>query len=136
MFFRRQTSVGRLGPSPVKLPTFLTKRPRLNVLEKIEAVFEGIADALINETEGVAIELKVRATQPVKTRSFEDEDKNRRIRFPGKTAEEAWRFSEVIEARPLCFATDTKPAVVTRILELIHEALRNGTVLSKRYATA
>ena len=136
MFFRRQTSVGRLDSSPVKLPMFLTKRPRLNVLEKIEAVFEGIADALINETEGLAIELRVRATQPAKTRSYEDEDKKRRIRFPGKTAEEAWRFSEVIEARPLCFATDTKPAVVTRILELIHEALRNGIVLSKRYATA
>lgn len=70
------------------------------VIEKIEAVFEDIADALLRESNELAITMRTRtrpragvsSSTPV-TGASSGTVKARRICFPGKTAEEAWRFS-------------------------------------------
>ncbi|KAF2170797.1 hypothetical protein M409DRAFT_63857 [Zasmidium cellare ATCC 36951] len=85
-----------------------------NVTAKIEACFERIVDALLNEKDEISITLKSRKTNR-SARDGEATSSERLICFPGKSAEEAWRFS-----------------VVLRILELMHEATRTNTVLSKR----
>ncbi|KAK6004629.1 hypothetical protein QM012_008491 [Aureobasidium pullulans] len=84
-----------------------------DVIMRIEAVFETVADALLNERADVTISL---------TSEFSDtlQDSSVRVRkaiysFPGKTANDAWRFS-----------------VVIRILEIIHESLSDGFILTKR----
>ncbi|KAK3707623.1 endodeoxyribonuclease [Vermiconidia calcicola] len=97
-------------------------RSSMSVINKIEAIFEEIADALLQEKNELTVTLlrrtqpqNVSATSPVELTNPSQSVVSKRIRFPGRTAEEAWRFT-----------------VVVRILELMHEALRNGTVLSKR----
>lgn len=63
------------------------------------------------------------------------EAKERRLCFPGKTAEEAWRFSETTGGLYLgSSTTDALAAVSIRILELMHEALRASVTLSKRWS--
>ncbi|KAK0291946.1 endodeoxyribonuclease [Friedmanniomyces endolithicus] len=92
----------------------------VSTLGKIEAVFEQIADDMLGHARQISISLDVRPRIPP-TRSGAVADaitldrKTRRLGFPGKTAEEAWRFT-----------------VVLRILELMHEALRTGVTISKR----
>lgn len=93
------------------------------VREKIEEVFNQIEHALLHEKNELVIELKSRVHRTTKsstaTGSTSITDivaKSRRICFPGKTAQEAWRFT-----------------VVIRILELIHEAITSDVVMSKRY---
>ena len=70
------------------------------MIEKIEAVFEDIADALLNENSQLSITLKIRPKPRNGPRSSTDDQnatddaaKRKQICFPGKTAEEAWRFS-------------------------------------------
>ncbi|KAK6431078.1 endodeoxyribonuclease [Oleoguttula sp. CCFEE 5521] len=78
-------------------------------------------DVLLNETGQMGVTLKHRPRSSPRRRSepftITDEplEVERRLCFPGRSDTEAWRFT-----------------VVTRILELVHEALRNDTVLSKR----
>ena len=59
--------------------------------------------------------------------------KTKRYAFPGKSAEEAWRFSKIIAFGAAFNSTNFDLAVIVRILELIHEAIRSDVVLSKRY---
>ncbi|CZT21575.1 uncharacterized protein RCC_07439 [Ramularia collo-cygni] len=87
--------------------------PNADVIDRIENVFEQIADAMLNERKQISITLKTRLRASTDIRP--DEDRMKRLSFPGKSADEAWRF-----------------AVVIRILELMHEALRNDVVMSKR----
>lgn len=69
---------------------------QVKVIAEIESVFEGIADALLAERDEVAITLHARRTihsenpegLPQSGRS-----RNTTIAFPGKSAEEAWKFS-------------------------------------------
>ena len=93
------------------------------VREKIEEVFRQIEDALVHEKNELVIELKYRVHRITKSGSAaglspiaDMVSRTRRVRFPGKTAQEAWRFT-----------------VVIRILELIHEAITSNVVMSKRY---
>lgn len=60
------------------------------VIAKIERVFETVVDALLAERAGATIVLDAcSSTSP------DDELRPRSLSFPGKTAEEAWRFSTV-----------------------------------------
>ncbi|KAL1304175.1 hypothetical protein AAFC00_000600 [Neodothiora populina] len=89
-----------------------------HVMTQLEAVFESIADALLAERNHLRINLAMSRRghsrtsdtvgRPSRTRSLT-------VTFPGKTAEEAWRFT-----------------VVLRLLELIHEVIRSGGVSTKR----
>ncbi|KAI7103865.1 DNA topoisomerase IV, alpha subunit [Hortaea werneckii] len=81
------------------------------VLQRIERIFQKICNSLLHESDDVGLTLKVRTS----TDDISRNAKRRRLNFPGRTAEEAWRF-----------------VVVMRMLELIHEALRTGVTISKR----
>ncbi|KAH7042688.1 Spo11/DNA topoisomerase VI subunit A [Macrophomina phaseolina] len=80
------------------------------LISSIESVFESMLDVLLAKEESLTILVKSRprALTPVNT-------SGRLMRFPGKTAEEAWRFT-----------------VLIRILEIVHEALITDRVISKR----
>jgi len=93
------------------------------VRKKIEEVFHRIEDALLHEKNELVIELKSRVSRASKSGCVDGQlsttdvvTKSRRICFPGKTPQEAWRFT-----------------IVIRILELIHEAITSDVVMSKRY---
>lgn len=76
---------------------------RESVKAKLETVFERLADALLDETGHMSIILKTRRTKrptqsslaPVDRFQSQDPVLTRRVTFPGKTAEEAWRFSKL-----------------------------------------
>ncbi|TKA50128.1 hypothetical protein B0A55_13026, partial [Friedmanniomyces simplex] len=99
--------------------TASTEPPASSALGKIEAVFEQIADDMLDGEREIGLSLDIRPRLLTKGRhsngDIPPERKTRRLGFPGKTAEEAWRFT-----------------VVLRILELMHEALRTGITISKR----
>lgn len=64
-----------------------------DVIDKIEDVFEQMTDAMLNEKSEISITLKTRrrvATDEPR------EDRTKRLTFPGKTANEAWRFGEIV----------------------------------------
>lgn len=73
----------------------------MTALDQIEEVFEGIADALRNERHELSITLKIRASKANAGNTVTVDSvsgptvitRANRICFPGKTAEEAWRFS-------------------------------------------
>ncbi|WPH03730.1 meiosis-specific topoisomerase Spo11/meiotic recombination protein spo11 [Acrodontium crateriforme] len=89
--------------------------PKTDVKAKIEAIFDEMLDALLHKQDQLSLTLKVRRRQRAQQHSTANEVREKQITFPGKTPEEAWRFS-----------------VVVRILELVHVALRDDVVLSKR----
>ncbi|KAF1822629.1 DNA topoisomerase IV, alpha subunit [Dissoconium aciculare CBS 342.82] len=87
-------------------------------------MFEQIVDDLLNERSEISITLRTRprSQATVLARDLQQittttvaAHATKKLSFPGKTADEAWRFS-----------------VVLRILQIMHEALRNDVVLSKR----
>nr|OQO28727.1 hypothetical protein B0A51_02970 [Rachicladosporium sp. CCFEE 5018] len=102
------------------MPTGVDRR-RPDVLTRIETVFEEMMDVLLNESGQMGVTLKHRPRPSTRSRSEAatttdgPPEVERRLCFPGRSEMEAWRFT-----------------VITRILELMHEALRNDTVLSKR----
>ncbi|KAK5166596.1 endodeoxyribonuclease [Saxophila tyrrhenica] len=99
------------GSSQESLTAQLTD---VNVLDRIEEVFERVLEASSTKDE-LAIELQRRPRTNRPVLGHRPDAGRGHVRFPGKTAEEAWRFT-----------------VVVRILELIHETLRTGAVISKR----
>ncbi|KAI6856586.1 DNA topoisomerase IV, alpha subunit [Hortaea werneckii] len=114
-------SVNNLAPSCPRFSTVeaspnTSKAPsqgqgHFTVIQCIEHLFQQIRDALHHEGDDIGLTLKVRTS----TDDISRNAKTRRLSFPGRTAEEAWRF-----------------AVVVRVLELMHEALRTGITISKR----
>ncbi|KAK3057679.1 endodeoxyribonuclease [Extremus antarcticus] len=85
----------------------------VDVIGRIEDVFERVVNAVLHEDElSLTLNRRPRAVQQGVPHI---NHRNGKLRFPGTTAEEAWRFT-----------------VVIRILELMHEALRTGVVISKR----
>lgn len=62
------------------------------MIDKIENIFEQIADAMLSEKNEISITLKTRRRVLSDIRS--DEDRTKRLSFPGKSANEAWRFGE------------------------------------------
>lgn len=93
------------------------RRPAtLEVIAKIEDIFENITSSLLREDE-LTIPLRYKKSQSAILDELKAElsSKLTNVSFPAKTAQEAWRFT-----------------VLLRILELIHEALCNNVVISKR----
>lgn len=74
---------------------------RSGVIDKIEDVFEQIADAMLNEQDEIGLTLKARTKattgalqHPHEVPVHRRDTKIRRVCFPGKSAKEAWRFSK------------------------------------------
>lgn len=64
-------------------------------IAKIEDVFEQIVDALLNEKEEFSITLKSRKSAALRAAGDGQLSvRERRLCFPGKNAEQAWRFCE------------------------------------------
>ncbi|KXT17015.1 hypothetical protein AC579_7417 [Pseudocercospora musae] len=101
----KQTAVDR-RVDPYLMPN-MTDCSSGRVIDKIEAVMEQMLDALLHDKTDICITLR--------TRRAASTNKSTTLHFPGKSEDEAWRF-----------------AVVLRIMELMHEALRNDVVISKR----
>lgn len=68
-----------------------TSRQSMNAIVQIEAVFERMSARLLDDKE-IYVDLKSRKS--TSSQRSTSEGTARRICFPGKTAEEAWRFSE------------------------------------------
>lgn len=140
---QRPSSLSRVSSDATRtssdvLTAMSKDQPRLtgpgpSVIQRIESVFEEIADSLLSEKDRLSITLKTRpkeSTHPLVTSNRVV--KERRICFPGKTAEEAWRFS-TCDSNSSLGLTDIHAAVVTRILQLMHQGLRDNVTLSKRW---
>lgn len=85
----------------------------------------------------IALRTKERSEAPSPSRSRALSPKPQyKVTFPGSSPQEAWRFSTAELVERVCRRTSSMltctPAVVLRILELIHEALVNHVVVSKR----
>ena len=117
------------------------------VIAKIEAVFENIADSLSNEENPcvpskdifIPLRYKKRATSDGATPSHsnaESADHFKNVSFPARgRPKEARRFSTT-GLRGFGFnGADASPAVLIRILDLMHEALSDNVIISKRYAS-
>ncbi|KAK6442181.1 endodeoxyribonuclease [Oleoguttula sp. CCFEE 5521] len=119
----------RSEPSNDETTPIGTDRREPDVLTSIELIFENLLDVLLSERGEMNITLKHRSRRPARRQTLashniaESIEVERLLCFPGRSETEAWRFT---------LPNVTTVAVVTRILELVHEALRNETVLSKR----
>ncbi|KAG9692067.1 DNA topoisomerase IV, alpha subunit, partial [Aureobasidium melanogenum] len=87
-----------------------------DVIMRIEAVFETVADALLNERADVTISLTSESSDTLRGSSARP--RKAVFTFPGKTVNDAWRFS-----------------VIVRILEIIHESLLDNVILTKRHVS-
>ncbi|KAF9641473.1 Spo11/DNA topoisomerase VI subunit A [Lasiodiplodia theobromae] len=87
-----------------------SSRDKERVISDIESVFDSMLDVLLTSGDSLVLFLKSRSLAQTTGVA-----RSRLIRFPGKTAEEAWRFT-----------------VLMRILEIVHEALVTDCVISKR----
>ncbi|KAI7369303.1 DNA topoisomerase IV, alpha subunit [Hortaea werneckii] len=87
------------------------RQAHFTVIQRIEHIFQQMRDGLHRESDDIGLTLRVRISTADTSRNA----RTRRLSFPGRTAEEAWRF-----------------AVVVRVLQLMHEALRTGITISKR----
>ena len=114
------------------------------IIAKIEAVFENIVDSLSNEenpcvpSKDIFIPLRYKkcATSNGDTPSnsnIDPADHFTNVSFPARgRPKEAWRFSTT-HLRGFGFdGTDASPAVLLRILDLMHEALSDNVIISKR----
>ena len=108
------------------------------VIQKVEIVVLDILESLQRQDDEISITLKSR--QPSQNlsswQSSRSSRTNYKLSYPGATPEEAWRFSTAELVDRVCQRTSSmltcSPAVVLRILELIHEALVDKVVVSKR----
>ncbi|KAK0754401.1 Spo11/DNA topoisomerase VI subunit A [Schizothecium vesticola] len=94
--------------SIVTIPRFA---PQETALEKIENLLEGIIDAI---SEGRELTIPFRTTRSPQAQQG-DEPNCDLVRFPGRTIQEARRFEALF-----------------RIIELSHEALLSGNIITKR----
>ena len=117
------------------------------VIAKIEAVFENIADSLLDEENPsvpvndifIPLRYKKHASHDATTSSLIDtvpSDDITKVFFPARgRPKKAWRFSTNFHCRDQAMALIGITAVVIRILDLIHEALCDNVVVSKRYVS-
>lgn len=103
-----------------------------DVIAQIEAIFETVADALLNERADVTISLN--AYSPNNSVRASGRTPRTSFTFPGKTANEAWRFCWSCANGRSKSSTNEEPAVVIRLLELIHESVLDNVTLTKRYS--
>ncbi|KAL8631872.1 hypothetical protein Q9189_002452 [Teloschistes chrysophthalmus] len=108
-------------------------------IQKVEAVVDKIIRGFKDQDESISIVLKTKPRSSITTSLSSQAPSPRtqyQLSFPGNTPQEAWRFStaelaKTVRRRTAAMLT-CHPAVVLRILELIHEALVNNVVVSKR----
>jgi hypothetical protein len=74
---------------------FLLTPTSESVISKIENVFEDQVDVLLNGCGSMSVTLKTRSSVRAKD-GLQERFPQRTYRFPGKTAEEAWRFSNTL----------------------------------------
>lgn len=103
-----------------------------SVIEQVESVFDNIANSLNN---GFTLSIMIRAkpSSMMNSRGRIRKTALRAISFPGKTPKEAWRFSISLTYNCLSDLTNSLAAVLIRILEIIHEALSKGNIVTKRW---
>ena len=114
------------------------------VISKIEAVFENIADSLLNErnpdvpVNDIFVQLRHKnyttsISDPPTLIDAEPEDNLTNICFPARgRPREAWRFSRLLTNGQVMIVLIANLAVLIRILDLIHEALCDNVIVSKR----
>ncbi|KAL8956969.1 MAG: hypothetical protein Q9193_005643 [Seirophora villosa] len=109
------------------------------IILQIETIVGQMFDSLQKQEDGISISLRTKkapkpSSSQTSTRSSKDYYK---ISFPGRSPQEATRFSRAALVEAVCNRTSSmlicSPAIVLRILELIHEALVADIVISKRY---
>lgn len=102
-----------------------TRLPSASVIGRIEAALEGVADSLAN-----ANELKIPFSSR-RHRSRPADNEENFVRFPGSSASEARKFGKypTQQARLLL----TRAARLLLIMQLAHQAMITGTILTKRY---
>lgn len=87
-------------PPPHAADTASSITSTSSVLDRIEAVITRITDDMLNDKREIGLSLNMRSKQISHTdntmHSTKPGVKQRRYSFPGKTAEEAWRFSKRI----------------------------------------
>ena len=109
-----------------------------SVISRIEDIFESFADCLLNQDGDFTIVLKNRSPSSLQQVAGDDEVTSSRtafqtIRFPGKSGREAWKFSMFSDLRIHGqLRSNGLLAATVRILELIHEALLEDVVITKR----
>lgn len=110
------------------------------IILQIEAIVGQMFDSLQKQEDGISISLRTkRAPNPSSSQTSARSSKDYyKISFPGRSPQEAKRFSRAALVEAVCNRTSSmlicSPAIVLRILELIHEALVADIVISKRYA--
>lgn len=114
------------------------------VIAKIEAIFENIADSLLKEENpyvplhDIFIPLRYKKHIPSDGNTaslFDTEPSNdfTNVSFPARgRPKEAWRFSTTLHLRQVTMALIATLAVLIRILDLMHEALCDNVIVSKR----
>ena len=115
-------------------------------IAKIEAVFENIADSLSNEenpcvpSKDIFIPLRYKKSvtsngDSPSHSSAESADAFRAVSFPARgRPKEAWRFSTTHLRGLGLNGADASTAVLIQILDLMHEALCDNVIISKRCA--
>lgn len=118
----------------------------VEVIAKIESIFENIADSLLNEENpyvplnDIFISLRHKKyTKPNDDTSSpcdaEPSEYFTKVSFPARgRPKEAWRFSMTCHHRKVAMARAliASSAVLIRILDLMHEALCDKVIVSKR----
>ena len=140
---RGETSIQPVGSSKRSTTASRRRTTDPETIRKIEDIVQQIVLALQREDASVSIALRS-PKRPGTSRSAkistDPAHKQYILSFPGDTPEEAWRFSTPGLVETVCSRTASmltcSPAVVLRMLELIHEALVNDVVVSKRFAEA
>ncbi|KAL8993495.1 MAG: hypothetical protein Q9169_006301 [Polycauliona sp. 2 TL-2023] len=115
------------------------RKPDPEAIHKIEKIVQQIVRSLQREDAKISITLrspKRPGTSSLSVKSSKTKAHEYKVSFPGETPEGAWRFSTPGLVEAVCSRTASmltcSPAVVLRILELVHEALVNDVVVSKR----
>ncbi|KAL8716033.1 MAG: hypothetical protein Q9225_006282 [Loekoesia sp. 1 TL-2023] len=107
-------------------------------MQKVEVIIGQIIHSLQQQNDSISIKLKTRASSETSPSCLPVRSSNShyKLSFPGNTPQDAWRFSTAELTETVCRRASSmltcSPAVVLRILELIHEALVESVVISKR----
>lgn len=130
-FVSDRSSSSSSTPSQLARPNLVAIPPPSNrdALHQIEALFESIVDAVSND-EILEIPLQTSRSRASETRH----DVQTVVRFPGRNAQEAARFGAPPSLSILLVLTRPEEGLF-RVLEVSHEALLSGNVITKRLDT-
>ena len=120
-----------LGIGSLTSESMVSRAANQLVVSKIEECIRVIADGLQRQVE-VSISLKARKQRAASAPPGNEQGMSETlVRFPGRNAQEAWRFGRY-SWLALGITADLNTAVLVRILDLLHESLINNVVVSKR----